>query len=97
MKELLDSKSKYVGKVFCYNNNNNNNDSSNYDNNILIIIITRDQEILGWCPVGGSLISWGEGSSLTLAGNLSRDGVLIKIMVCRHLKPNPQLLWVNYV
>ena len=27
-----------------------------------------------------------------LFGNPSRDGVLIKILVWRHLKPNPQLL-----
>ena len=39
-----------------------------------------------------SLISWGEGSSLALVGNPSRDGALIKIPVWRHLKPNPQLL-----
>ena len=47
---------------------------------------------LGLCPSGDSLISWGEGSSLAFAGNPSRDGVLIKILVWRHLKPNPQLL-----
>ena len=41
---------------------------------------------------GDSFISWGEGSSLALAGNPSRDGVSIKILVWRHLKPNPQLL-----
>ena len=33
-----------------------------------------------------------EGSSLALVGNPSRDGVSIKILVWRHLKPNPQLL-----
>ena len=65
------------------NNNNNNNNNNN---------CPRDQEILGCCPAGHSLISWGEGSSLALAGNPSRDGVSIKILVCRHLKPNPQLL-----
>ena len=41
--------------------------------------------------IGDSLISWGEGSSLALVGNPSRDGVSIKILVWRHLKPNPQL------
>ena len=39
-----------------------------------------------------SLISWGEGSTLALVANPSRDGVSIKILVWRHLKPNPQLL-----
>ena len=39
---------------------------------------------------GDSLISWGEGSSLALVGNPSRDGVSIKILVWRHLKPNPR-------
>ena len=52
---------------------------------IIIIIISWDQEILGWCPVGDSLISWGEESSLALAGNPLRDGVSIKILVWRHL------------
>ena len=42
-------------------------------------------------------ISWGEGSSLALGGNPSRDRVSIEILVWRHLKPNPQLLSVNYV
>ena len=44
---------------------------------MIIIIIIRD-----------SLISWGEGSSLALVENPSKDGVLIKILVWRHLKPN---------
>ena len=48
---------------------------------IMIIIIIRD-----------SLISWGEGSSLALVENPSKDGVSIKILVWRHLKPNSQLL-----
>ena len=39
---------------------------------------------------GDSLISWGEGSSLALVGNPSRDGVSIKMLVWRHLKPKPQ-------
>ena len=60
---------------------------------IIIIIII----IMGWCPAGDSLISWGEGSFLAIVGNPSTDGVSIKILVWRHLKPNPQLLWVNYV
>ena len=42
-------------------------------------------------------ILWGKGSSLALVGNPSRDGVSIEILVWRHLKPNPQLLSVNYV
>ena len=44
---------------------------------------------LGWCPAGESLISWGEGSLLALAGNPSKDGVSIKIMVWRNFKPTP--------
>ena len=59
----------YEIKVIINNNNNNNN---NYP---------RDHEILGWCPARDSLISWGEGSSLALADNPSRDGVSIKILV----------------
>ena len=39
----------------------------------------------------------GEGSSLALVGNPSSGGVLMKILVWRHLIPDPQLLWVNYV
>ena len=39
-----------------------------------------------------SLISWGEGSFLALVENPSKDVVLIKILVWRHLKPNSQLL-----
>ena len=35
------------------NNNNNNNDKNNNDK----------QEVLGSCPTGDSLISWGEESS----------------------------------
>ena len=53
---------------------------------IIIIIYPRPGN------TGDSLISWGEGSSLALVGNPSRDGALIKIPVWRHLKPNPQLL-----
>ena len=64
---------------------------------IIIIITPWDQEILVWSPAGHSLISWGEGSSLAFVGNPSRDGVSIKILVWRKLKPNPHLLWVNYV
>ena len=62
---------------------------------IIKIIIFWDQETLGWCPSGYSFISWGEGSSLALVGNLSRDSVSIKILVWRHLKSNPQLYeWI---
>ena len=71
---------------------NDNNNINNVIITIIIIIIPRDQEILGQCPVGDSLILWGEGSSLALVDNPSRDGVSIKILVWRHLKPNPQLL-----
>ena len=41
----------------------------------------REQKILGSCSVGHSLISWGEGSSLALVGNRSRDFVSIKILI----------------
>ena len=70
---------------------------------VIIIIIpdnnkdSRDQEILGWYPARDSLISCGEGSSLAVVGNPSRDGVSIKILVWSHLKTNPQLLRVNHV
>ena len=73
---------------------------------IIIIIIIRRRRRRGrrrrrntetkkyWFDVqwGDSLIPWGEGSSLALVGNPFRDGVSIKILVQRHLKPNPQLL-----
>ena len=38
------------------------------------------------------LISWGEGSCLAMVGNLSRNGVLIKILVWRHFNSNPQFM-----
>ena len=41
---------------------------------IIIIIIIMIMIII-------ILISWGEGSSLALAGNASRDGVSIKILI----------------
>ena len=87
----VQNKTQPWGKL---NNNNNNNNSSNNNNNNNKL---RDQEILGWCPAGHSLISWGEGSSLALRSNPSRDVVSIKMLVWRQLKPNHQLLWVNYV
>ena len=61
---------------------------------IIIITIKFPETRKYWFDVqkGISLISWGEGSSLALVGNLSRDGVSIKILVWRHLKSNPQLL-----
>ena len=64
---------------------------------IIIIIISPRPGNTGFIPVGDSLISWGEGSFLVLVGNPSREGVSIKILVWTHLKPNPQLLGVNYV
>ena len=48
---------------------------------IIIIITPQEEEILHGCPAGDSLMSWGEGSSLALVGNPSRDGVSIKILV----------------
>ena len=59
------------------NNNNNNPETRKYWVDV---------------PAGDSLVSWGEGSSLGLDGNPSGDGVSMKILVWRHLKPNPQLL-----
>ena len=41
---------------------------------------------------GDSVISWGEGSSLPLVGNPSRDGVLIKLLVWRQLKTQPSVI-----
>ena len=35
--------------------------------------------MLGWCPAGASLTSWGEGASLALVGHPSSDGVTIKM------------------
>ena len=35
--------------------------------------------MLGWCPVGPCLTSWGEGSSLALDDHPSSDGVTIKM------------------
>ena len=57
----------------------------------IIMIITPRPGKTGLMSSRDSLISWGEGSSLALAGNPSRDGVSIKILVWRHLKANPQL------
>ena len=37
----------------------------------------------------GLMSSRGEASSLALVDNPSRDGVSIKILVWRHLEPNP--------
>ena len=46
-----------------------------------------------WVDVQQGIVSsHGEGSSLALVGNPSRDGVSIKILVWRHLEPKPQLL-----
>ena len=66
------------------NDNNNDNNDNNY-------LETRKYWV-DVCPGGDSLISQGEGSSLALVGNPSRDGVSIKILVWSHVKPNPQLL-----
>ena len=41
--------------------------------------VPQDFEILGWCPAGPVLTSWGEGASLTLVGHPSSDGVTIKM------------------
>ena len=46
----------------------------------------------GLMSSGDSLISWGEGSSLVLVGNPSRESVSIKILVWRHFKPTPQCM-----
>ena len=59
---------------------------------IIIMIIYPRPGNTGLMPVGHSLISWGEGSSLALVGNPSRDGVLIKILVCRHFKLTLQFM-----
>ena len=41
-------------------------------------LFPRGIKIMGWCPAGPSLTSWGEGPSLALAGHPSSDGVTIK-------------------
>ena len=41
--------------------------------------------------MGDSLISWGEGSSLALVGNPSRDGFSIKILVWRNLMSSNEI------
>ena len=66
---------------------------------IIITIIMFPETRKYWVDVQGEIvfILWGKGSSLALVGNPSRDGVSIEILVWRHLKPNPQLLSVNYV
>ena len=48
-----------------YNNNNynNNNDNNNNNNNNDKNNNNGKQEVLGSCPKGDSLISWGEESS----------------------------------
>ena len=59
---------------------------------MIIIIITKTWKY--WVDVqGGSLISWGEGSSLTLVGNPSVKMVSrIKLLVWRHLKTQPSVI-----
>ena len=58
---------------------------------IIIIIVSPRAGNIGFMSSGDSLISWGEESSLALVDNPSRDGVSMKILMWRHLKPNPQL------
>ena len=53
---------------------------------------SKTRKIENFNAFRNSLISWGGGFSLSLVDNPSRDGVSIKILVWRHLKPNPQLL-----
>ena len=57
----------------------------------IIIIVSPRAGNIGFMSSGDSLISWGEESSLALVSNPSRDGVSMKILMWRHLKPNPQL------
>ena len=75
-----------LNRLHCSSSSSNNNNNKNNNNN------NNNFPPRPGNPAGDSLISWGEGSSLTLVGNPSRDGVSIKILVRRHLKPNPQLL-----
>ena len=70
----------FISPMF-YNNNNNNPENDNNNPETRKCWADVQQEIY--------LISWGEGSSLALVANPSRDGVSIKILVWRHLKPNP--------
>ena len=58
---------------------------------IIIIIISPRPGNTGLMYSEGQSHLMGRGSSLALVGNPSRDGVSIKILVWRHVKPNPQL------
>ena len=85
--KFQENKFKIVQELLGNEDNNNNN---NNNNNNILVPETREY----WVDVQQGIASshGGEGSSLALVGNPSRDGVLIKILVWRHLKPNPQLL-----
>ena len=62
---------------------------------IITMIINFPETRKYWVDLQPGIVSFhGERDPLylTLVGNPSRDGVSIKILVWRHLKPNPQLL-----
>ena len=72
------------------NNNNNSNNNNNNNNNIRNNNNNNSPRPGNTGPAGHSLISWGEGSSLALVGNPSRDGASIKILVWNL---NPTLIY----
>ena len=59
---------------------------------LIRILISLRPGNTGLMPTGESLISWRGGPSLALVGNPSRDGLMIKKLVWRPLKPSPPLL-----
>ena len=59
---------------------------------LIRIIISLRPGNTGLMSSGESLISWRGGPSLALVGNPSRDGLMIKKLVWRPLKPSPPLL-----
>ena len=59
---------------------------------LIRIIISLRPGNTGLMSSGESLIPWRGGPSLALVGNTSRDGLMIKKLVWRPLKPSPPLL-----
>ena len=64
---------------------------------IIMIIISPRLVNTELMSRGEILIASVEGSSLALVSSPSRDGVSIKILVLRHLKPTPQFISESYL
>ena len=64
---------------------------------IIIMIISPRLGNTELMSSGDILIAWVEGSSLALVSSPSRDGVSIKILALRHLKPIPQFISESYL